>query len=186
MTEKSTAAVQDSPVTAADIAALIRTAVNEAVGPLQAEVARLQAGQPRFVKLPPTQRRRPRTYEPPEALQAAATRNLHRGQQANGQTRWLDTPEGRKSIPDDYRPIFGPGDLVRLNPDAPMWGAEGRTWGEVLPSVKDNSQGIGEVICTMFMTETWEPKYKVQVKGLSNGSGDGFRESELLPYEPEY
>ena len=170
-------ATQEAP----DFAAIIRAAVNEAVAPLQEQVNRLQAGQPRFVKLPPAQRRRNRTYEPPDDLKVRSLK-LHQGESANGQTRWLDTDNGRAGIPNEYRPIFRPGDVVRLNPDINPWGSV-KTWGEVLPQIKDNPQGVGEVVCTMYMTETWEPKYKVQIRGLTTGSGDGFRESELLPYD---
>ena len=49
------------------------------------------------------------------------------------------------------------------------------------PALK--SDGIGEIVGTMYMTETWEPKYKVKIGGITKGSGDGFRVSELLPYD---
>jgi hypothetical protein len=167
----------------AALAALIRDTVESTVAPLREEVGRMRQAQPRFVKAPaPTnQRRSRRSYEAPEELRQRAMRGLAKGQNAAGQTRWLDTPEGRKNLPTEYWPLYGPGDLVRLNPDATAWG-DGRTWGEIMALSRDNQEGVGEIIGTMNITDTWEPNYKVQIRGFTNGAG-GFRESELLPYD---
>ena len=173
-------AVKEAPL---DIAALIKAAISEAVKPLLAEIDTLKAGQTRFVKVPPTQRRSRRTYEPPEALQAQAVK-LHKGESANGTARWFDTARGMEQLPEEYRPIFRPGDLVRLNLEAKAWG-DSRTWGEILAGRTVNPQGLGEIVCTMGKTETWEFKYKVNIPGESNGNGNGYRESELLFYDPD-
>lgn len=165
----------------AALAALVRDTVEASVAPLRDEVAQMRAGQPRFVRLPPAQQpsARAHTYEPPEALRK---RKLAKGQSMEQQSRWLDTPQGRQGLPPSSRPIFSPGDLVRLNPDAEIWGGGGRTWGEVLAKERTNPEGIGEVTGTMGLTETFEPKYKVSIRGFSLGAS-GFRESELLPYD---
>lgn len=176
-------AAQAPEVAPMDIAALIRAAVNEAMAPLQAKVDALQAGQPKIVRLPPSgPQRRQRSYVPSDELFVnGRTPKLRAGQNAQGTTRYLDTPEGRKNIPADYLPVFGPGDAVRINPDATVWGAD-ITWGAVLASreMRDNPQGLGEVLGTMYLTETWEPKYKVQVRGMG---AVGLRESELLFFD---
>ena len=150
---------------------------------LRAEVARLKAAQPKFVRAAPVRPARQRTYEPPERLRQLATKRLAKGETVGGQTRWLDTPQGRESLPPAYRPIFYPDDMVQLNPEAPIWGGDGKIWGDILNNPEVKSTGIGTVVGTMYSTETFEPKYKVQIPGLTHGSGDGFRESELLPYD---
>lgn len=179
MTQPVSAPAQAAP----DIAALIREAVREATAPLQAQISTLQATQPKFVKLPPTRQPSRRSYQPPEELRVQALK-LHRGESATGQTRWYDTAMGRDSLPEEYRPIFRPGDIVRLNPETVAW-SDTRTWGEILGTRKTNPLGIGEVICTMGRTDSWEFKYKVSIPGESSGSGNGYRESELLFYEDE-
>lgn len=147
---------------------------------LRARVAELEQSRPKFIPMQQAQMRtRERRYTPSAQLVRAAMRGLAKGGAAQGQTRWLDTPQGREGIPPDYRPIFAPGDMVILNPEAVIWGSE-RTWSEVLD---DKIHTVGTIVGTMYMTNTWEPKYKVQFQGITKGSGDGFRESELLPYE---
>jgi hypothetical protein len=146
---------------------------------LRAQLAELQHRMPGYRRMQPVRQNTQRSYEPPEDLRAAAKRVGGVGSEGAGSSRWLDTPQGRAAIHPDYRPIFRPGDIVTINPNAAGWGNP-RTWGEILG---DTVHGfVGEVVGTMFMTRTWEPKYKVSFAGMTHGSGDGFRESELLPY----
>lgn len=170
--------------------------VSAEVAALRAELAELKTAQakPQFVKMRQSVTPRQRTYVPPERLRAQAMKTLAKGESSGAATRWWDTPEGRSKLPPEYRPVFGPGDLVRVNPDAPVFGGpvalkdakntiigSADTWGELLNHL--NLEGVGEVVGTMLITDTFEPKYKVNVAGLTTGFGGGFRESELLPYE---
>ena len=119
------------------------------------------------------------TYEPPEAIQRRAMKGLQRdGDQTSGRTGLWNNPEFLKKIPPQNRPVFKSGDTVRINPDTPIWGSK-RTWGDLLAD--KGIEGIGEVLSIQYMTKTWEPKYTVQVTGLTRRDGDGFRESELMP-----
>ena len=119
------------------------------------------------------------TYEPPEAIQRRAMKGLQRdGDQTSGRTGLWNNPEFLKKIPPQNRPVFKSGDTVRINPDTPIWGSK-RTWGDLLAD--KGIDGIGEVLSIQYMTKTWEPKYTVQVTGLTRKDGDGFRESELMP-----
>ena len=157
---------------------------SEEVVALKSRIAELERAQPKFVKMEREPRNpRARTYAPPENLVKQVMKGLAKGQETQGTVRWLDTQQGRQTIPPDYRPLFGPGDLVRLNPEAPVWQMEGKTCGDLLGNPALKSDGIGEIVGTMYMTETWEPKYKVKIGGITKGSGAGFRESELLPYD---
>lgn len=159
----------------------VETITVEEAEALRTRIAQLEKLQPKIVRVRPEQQSRARTYEPPEALRKRAIKALNRGETASGTARWYDTPTGRQSVPPEYRPVFSPGDTVRINPDAPVHGGDGKTWADVLANV--GIEGVGEVVGTMYITGSWEPKYKVLVPGLTHGSGDGFRESELLPYE---
>lgn len=105
--------------------------------------------------------------------------NLAKGQDAQGTTMYLDTPEGRRAVPPEYRPVFYPGDRVLLNLEAVPHG-DTRTWEEITSGLRDFT-GVGEVLGTMLITKSWEPKYKVHFPGMTQPSGSGFRESELLP-----
>ena len=157
------------------------TITAEEAAALRERIQDLERKQPKFVRNRPEGNLRARTYVPPEALRRQSMKNLAKGQNDGGTTRWLDTPQGRDSLPPEYRPVFQPGNIVRLNPDAVIFGSDGKTWGDLLEA--RSLDGVGEVVGTMYITDTWEPKYKVSIRGLTNGSGDGFRESELLPYE---
>src|SRR3990167_1303732 len=107
------------------------------------------------------------TYEPPEAIQRRAMKGLQRdGDQTSGRTGLWN------------RPVVKSGDTVRINPDTHIWGSN-KTWGDLLAD--KGIDGIGEVLSIQYMTKTWEPKYTVQVTGLTRKDGDGFRESELMP-----
>lgn len=147
-------------------------------------IHQLEAMQPKFTKMQVAPKKK-RSYKAPEELAVAVARRtkLGKGQSASGQTKWFDTPEGRATIPEEYWPLFSPGDIVVLNPNAQVWGGEGRTWGEILG--EKVHQVSGEILGTMYLTETWEPKYKVAMPGVGSGQGAtiGLRESELLPYE---
>ena len=119
------------------------------------------------------------TYEPPEAIQRRAMKGLQRdGDQTSGRTGLWNNPEFLKKIPPQNRPVFKSGDTVRINPDTHIWGSN-KTWGDLLAD--KGIDGIGEVLSIQYMTKTWEPKYTVQVTGLTRKDGDGFRESELMP-----
>lgn len=168
-------------------------AIRQELEALKRENAEFKAGQPKFVKMRQSVRPNQRTYVPPDVLRSRAMRSLQKGGEAGGSSRWLDTPQGRESLPPEYRPAFGPGDMVAINPEAEIFGgpvtlkdAAGKrvgdapTWGALLDHL--GLEGVGEVVATMGLTKTYEPKYKVLVQGLTAGFGGGWRESELLPY----
>src|SRR3990167_4373856 len=119
------------------------------------------------------------TYQPPDVLKAQSLKGLRAGQAASGSIGPLDLPENIAKLPPQYRPIFRSGQLVRINPDALVWGTTAKRWVDVLSD--RHSSGDGEVTAIQFMTKTWEPKYTVYVEGFTGKTGDGFRESELLP-----
>jgi hypothetical protein len=120
------------------------------------------------------------TYEPPEALARKALKGLQRdGDQVSGRVGLFNNPEYLKKIPPQNRPVFKSGEAVRINPDSPIWGGKGKMWKEILDEKGIN--GLGEILSVQYMTKTWEPKYTVQIPGLTRKDGDGFRESELLP-----
>lgn len=120
------------------------------------------------------------TYQPTEAILKRAMKGLTRaGQTVSSSTGPLENPAILSKIPPQYRPVFQSGDTVRVNPEAEIWGGQGRKWSQVLAEV--DSVGVGEVMSIQYMTKTWEPKYTVYVQGLTQRGGDGFRESELLP-----
>src|SRR3990167_10188026 len=81
------------------------------------ELTALRQQQPKIVRRPSHVRRAERSYTPPEALQRQAMKGLAQGESAMGNQRWYDSPRGRSTLPEEYRPIFQPGDIVRLNPD---------------------------------------------------------------------
>ncbi len=164
------------------LAVLLRNAVDAAVGPINERIDRISAGQSKIVKKPATDRRPTgRTYEPPEELRKRM--RGPKGYEAMETSRWLDTPQGRRALPEEYWPAFRPGDLVRINPDVVPRG-DTRPWSEILPKHATNKEGLGEIISTMHHGKSWEPKYKVAIAGFSGGDC-GLWESELLPYEPE-
>ena len=180
-------------LTLEDIAGLLNRAVNDALEPLSDRLAALErtAGQPRFVKAKPAQQPHERTYLPSEELQQRARRGLPKGGADSGTARWLDTKEGRAGLPPAFRPIFGPGDRVQINRDSPIISGPimptdksgnilfvAETWGQFLDQANIKGDGVGEVTGTMYHTETWEPKYKVDMPG---GLPSAYRESELLP-----
>ena len=170
----------ENPTLAAsvDIAALIRAAVAEATAPMQEEITRLRSAQPTFIRAKAEPRREEPTYTPPEDLTKKARQGLPAGESAGATARWYDTARGRATIPQQYRPIFRPGDRIRINPESPIWGQADKTWGEVLAQTNvTNHLGEGTILGTMGMTATWEPKYKVDMPG---GLPEGYRESELL------
>ncbi len=172
-----------APFDMAALAALVRETVELSVAPLREEMAQIRGATPKFTKVVPPNPsgRRARSYEPPAQLLARALRGIGRGQNASGQTSWYDSPEGRRTVPVEYWPVFGPGDIVRLNPDARMHGSD-KTWGEVLAGDTRNPDGIGEVTGTAGYTDNFEPKYRLSISGFSGGVV-GMRESELLPYD---
>lgn len=99
-------------------------------------------------------------------------------------------PNGQK-VPEmvmrQYRPKFGSGDIVRLNPDAvPHGRADGRTRGELMAE-KGVPDGYGEVFDRTFLSDTvgrgW--KYRVRfdkaVMPGSNGGLTALYEWELQP-----
>lgn len=162
------------------LATLIKDTVEATVGPLREELAEVRQGTPRFVKTQgPAPSPRRNTYVPPDDL--INRRRLSKGQSDHQTARWLDTARGRETIPPDHRPIFRPGELVRLNPEASQHG-DSRTWGEILANDRINPEGIGEIVGTMYNDKSWQPKYKVAIRGFSGGTV-GVRESELLPYD---
>ena len=150
---------------------------------LLARVENLETRQPQYVPMRREETRREtmaNTYQPPEALMAQAKKSLTRADQmASGNTGPLANPENIAKIPPQYRPVFRSGSIVRINPDSLIWGSEDRRWGEILAARQ--SDGVGEVLAITYMTKTWEPKYTVYVHGVTGQTGDGFRESELLP-----
>ena len=181
---------QAPPVPQTDDLAEIRAELEA----LRRENVEFRTQQPKFVKMRQSVRPTQRTYVPPDVLRSRAMRNLQKGGEAGGSSRWLDTPQGRESLPPEYRPAFSPGDMVAINHEAEIYGGpvalkdaagkkvgEAAAWGPLLEHL--GLEGVGEVVGTMGLTKTYEPKYKVLVQGLTAGFGGGWRESELLPYE---
>ena len=146
---------------------------------LRSQVETLTRAQPKIVRAPRQTPRYERTYETPEALRAKGMRSIQKGQEVSGASLYLDTPEGRQKVPPEYRPVFYPGDRVLLNLEVVPHG-DHRTWGQITSGLRSFT-GEGEVLGTALITKTWEPKYKVHFPGLTQPSGSGFRESELLP-----
>lgn len=147
----------------------------------QAEIAELKGAQPKVVKMNRPVETRPRnTYTPPEQLRAQAMQRLGRDGRAYGRLGLLDDPKNVQALPPEYRPIFVVGDLVLVNPDAKVHGSD-QTWAEVMERLHRDDPMEGEVMGVMYISDTWEPKYKVHVPGLTPPNGDGFYESELLP-----
>jgi hypothetical protein len=157
---------------------------------LSQRVSAIEGKQPKFVPMEkPARSNRVGTYRPPEQLDEVRARGMKTltepGQSAGGRRNILEIDVNR--LPPEYRPVFRQGDLVRINPDAKIHRSEteaepeGRTWGQVLE--KFNSDGIGEVKALMYISKTYEPKYRVRVPGVTPQTGDGFMEAELLPYD---
>lgn len=166
-----------------EMLSLIRQQSDE-LAKLRDKVAAAEGAVPQFVKMKPAEDPRrdlAGTYVPPEAAMKRAMKRLtSHDQNASGGTSYLDTPAGRAKLPPQYMPVYRSGDRVTLNPDAPVWGGGGKTWGETL-AIQGINPGVGEVLSVHSMTKTWEPKYNVVIPGLTRPVGDGFRESELLP-----
>lgn len=141
----------------------------------------VEGGRPQFVpmrrepKAPP-----PTPYRPPEELVKQAKAGLRKdGDSSSRRTNYLENPEFAKRLPPEYRPVFRSGDMVRINPEAQVFGSD-KVWGDILRARQ--TEGVGEVLSIQYITKTYEPKYTVVVPGLTQKDGDGFRESELLPY----
>ena len=153
----------------------------EAVQGLTSRMERLESTAPQFVPSisPDMDKPKLETYVPPEALRRGDIRSLTQdGQTVSRTVGPLENARTLKNIPPAYRPFFRSGDLVRINPDATVWGSKGRKWRDVL--AKTESEGVGQVMSVQLLTSTFEPKYTVFVKGLTQRNGDGYRESELL------
>jgi hypothetical protein len=159
----------------------------DAVQGLAARVEQIEArgtvvSGPQFVKMQPRDADRPTpdVYQPPEALKAQAIKSLTQdGQTVSRNVGPLENPKTLRNIPPQHHPMFRSGDLVNINPDAEVWGSDGKRWADVLAQKK--SSGQGTVLSVQGHTRTFEPKYTVQVPGLTQRNGDGYRESELLP-----
>jgi hypothetical protein len=125
------------------------------------------------------------TYIPPEALMGRAMKALKgAGDKVGGGSQYIETREARDKIPPQYRPVFRSGDQVRINPESQIHGAvdnrgKPKIWGDVLTARGIN--GRGEIMATLYITKSYEPKYRVHIPGLTRKNGDGYRESELLP-----
>lgn len=158
------------------------TPLSEQVQTLAERVTQLEGTKPQFVPMRRLERTPHRqTYVPPQELIARARAKLKKaGDTASGRMNYLQDPEQARKLPPEYRPVFESGDIVRLNPDAFIFGRTTK-WGDVL--AKQNCEGIGEVLTIQYITKTFEPKYTVVVPGLTRSNGDGFRESELLPVD---
>src|SRR3990172_12162284 len=74
---------------------MTEVAATQELNELRAEVARLKAAQPKFVRAAPVRPARQRTYEPPERLRQLATKRLAKGETAGGGNKMLVTPPRR-------------------------------------------------------------------------------------------
>lgn len=121
------------------------------------------------------------TYKPPsvQQLQATMIRSLNAaGQTVSRSIGPLENPAMLDKIPPKYHPIYRSGDLVRLNPEAPMHGSDMLlgTWME-----DNETDGRGEIVRIQGLTKSYEPKYSVYIRGLTTRNGDGYLESQLMP-----
>lgn len=184
-TPQEPAAGNDGELMAAILAELRELkAVNQAQA---AKLEQLESQRPRIVSAPRPERPERQRYVPSDELRTRKMK-IRAGEKGYFNSGPFDRPEGRAKLPPGYQPIFAPGDMVRVNPDALIYGSvttkqpEGKTWREVLEKVGlDADLALGEILGIAYIdSETWEPKYNVQVRRLTPPQGAGFRESELV------
>ncbi len=152
-----------------------------------AKLEQLESQRSRIVSAPRPERPERQRYTPSDELRTRKLK-IHAGEKGYFNSGPFDRPEGRAKLPPGYQPIFAPGDMVRVNPDALIYGSvttkepEGKTWRQVLEKVGlDADLALGEVLGIAYIdSATWEPKYNVQVRRLTPPQGAGFRESELV------
>lgn len=164
--------------------------VSTSVSSLSERVSQLESNKPKVVHQRVNEEsvdKRRGTYTPPEEIRKRGMKSLSKaGQQTVGGVRGLDSPDMVAMLPPEYRPVFQSGDLVRVNPEANVYGTEDdkdgpRKWGPILDKL--GIDGVGEVLAVQGLTRSWEPKYTVHVPGLTKTTGTGIREGELLPYD---
>jgi hypothetical protein len=184
-----TDATNGVPVLDAEVAMDVPAALSameliaESLDRINNRLENLEGTQTTFTPMRPTQSPSPKadTYVPPDQLMKRAMREglKNAGDQVAGRSTYLETPGELAKIPPAYRPVFHSGDQVRINPEATIYASADKRWGEILQD--RNIEGVGEVLSIQYITKTYEPKYSVFVQGLTRATGDGFRESELLP-----
>jgi hypothetical protein len=183
MMERPAETVDQAIVDTTDAPAIDVGKLLETIASLQERIDSMEGNAPRFVPMKTEddpRRQMANTYVPPQELWKRDVKSLTQdGQTVQRTVSPLENPAYLNNLPARFRPIFRSGDIVRVNPDKEIWGAEGRRWRDVLEKAK--SDGVGEVVAVQHRTKTFEPKYSVFVKGLTPRSGEGFRESELLP-----
>lgn len=158
-------------------------AVNQAQA---AKIDQLESSRPRIVSQPRPDRPQREHYIASDELRTRKLK-IRAGEHGYFNSGPFDRPEGRAKLPPGYQPIFAPGDLVRVNPDALVFGSidkrnpEGVKWREhITKAGLGEDEAVGEILGIAYIDSgTWEPKYNVQVKRLTPPQGAGFRESEL-------
>ena len=152
---------------------------------LESRLTKVEGSTPKFQPMELPEKTTPDvsdTYRPPDVLLAAGMKSLVKdGDTTLGGIRNTDQPAYVQSLPPSQRPIFQVGSQVRLNPDAKVFGSDGRTYRDVYGDKLQGSGGIGKIKNLQYISKTWEPKYTVRISGVTQPSGSGFRESELLP-----
>lgn len=178
----------------AAIKAFFTESLDEQMAPLREELAAVKAQLaevdrqvPKFIKMPRRDNPSGMPKTPAEHLATMAqmtpgdttSRSIH---------STLVTQNGKRmdqgalaALLENYAPLYGPGDAVRINPAAERLGwTPGKTWAELLAKSPSNPDGYGEVqeVCP-FSHRGW--MYRVVVKGHSEKpSGMVFDQHELL------
>lgn len=131
-------------------------------------LSRLETATPRFRPVDATEYEKPQKY-----VQTGPDRVISPAQVPVGKDG-LRIPQ---HLLRQFPPRFRRDDAVRLNPESPIHGGDGRTWGQVL----GDRQPVGKIVKLMYPDRDNEWKYGVRIPGVTRGPSTGFRESELSP-----